>query len=80
MVINDHLEILQSRGHTGTFLELPTGKASLNLLKMARSGLQFELQGAIDEVRKTGIEAERHNVQFEGMGSQSKLPSASFLS
>jgi two-component system, chemotaxis family, CheB/CheR fusion protein len=68
VVINDHLEILQSRSHTGTFLELPTGNASLNLLKMARSGLQFELQGAIDEVRKTGIEAERHNIQFDGDG------------
>ena len=68
VVINDHLEILQSRGHTGTFLELPTGKASLNLLKMARSGLQFELQGAIDEVRKTGIEVERQKIQFDGDG------------
>jgi two-component system CheB/CheR fusion protein len=68
VVINDHLEILQSRSHTGTFLELPTGKASLNLLKMARSGLQFELQGAIDEVRKTGIEVERQNIQFDGDG------------
>ncbi len=65
VVINDHLEILQSRGRTGTFLELPTGKATLNLLKMARSGLQFDLQQAIDEVRKTGIEAERQNVQFD---------------
>ncbi len=68
VVINNHLEILQSRGRTGTFLELPTGKASLNLLKMARSGLQFELQGVIDEVRKTGIEAERQNVQFDWDG------------
>jgi len=69
VVVNDNLEILQSRGRTGIFLELPTGKASLNLLKMARSGLQFELQAALDEVRQTGVEAERHNVPFDGGGS-----------
>jgi two-component system, chemotaxis family, CheB/CheR fusion protein len=68
VVINDHLEILQSRGRTGTFLELPTGKASLNLLKMARPGLLFELQGAIDEARKKGIEAKRQNISIEGNG------------
>lgn len=68
VVINDQLEILQSRGRTGTFLELPTGKASLNLLKMARPGLLFELQSAIDEARKNGVEAKRENVHVESNG------------
>ena len=39
VLINEHLEILQTRGRTASFLELPSGKASLNLLKMARPGL-----------------------------------------
>ncbi len=59
VLINEHLEILQTRGRTASFLELPSGKASLNLLKMARPGLLFELQGAIDEARKQGFEAIR---------------------
>ena len=64
--INEHyLEILQTRGRTASFLELPSGKASLNLLKMARPGLLFELQGAIDEARKQGFEARRQNVRVE---------------
>jgi two-component system, chemotaxis family, CheB/CheR fusion protein len=65
VLINEHLEILQTRGRTASFLELPSGKASLNLLKMARPGLLFELQGAIDEARKQGFEARRQNVRVD---------------
>jgi two-component system, chemotaxis family, CheB/CheR fusion protein len=65
VVINDHLEILQSRGHTGPFLELAPGKASLNLLKMARSGLLFDLQNAVENARKSGTESERRAVRVE---------------
>jgi len=73
VVINDQLEILQSRGRTGAFLELPAGKASLNLLKMARPGLLFELQSAIDEVRKNGVEAKRVNVHIESNGNTRQI-------
>ncbi len=68
VVVNEQMEILQSRGRTGNFLELAPGKASLNLLKMARPGLLFELQNAIDEARKSGVEAVRSNVLVEGDG------------
>ena len=66
VVVNEQMEIVQSRGRTGNFLELAPGKASLNVLKMARPGLLFELQSAIDEAKKTGAEAQRHNVRVEG--------------
>ncbi|HEY1732584.1 MAG TPA: chemotaxis protein CheB [Terriglobales bacterium] len=68
VVVNDQLEIVQTKGHTGLFLELPTGKVSLNLLKMARPGLLFDLQSAIDEARKSGVDAIRPNVPMEGNG------------
>ena len=68
VVVNDQLEILQSRGRTGNFLELAPGKASLNLLKMARPGLLFELQSAIDEAKRSGVEVERRNLHVEGDG------------
>jgi two-component system CheB/CheR fusion protein len=71
VVVNEQLEILQSRGRTGTFLELPPGKASLNLLKMARPGLLFELQSAIDSARKNGVETQRENIHLENNGSSS---------
>jgi two-component system, chemotaxis family, CheB/CheR fusion protein len=78
VVVNDQLEILQSRGRTGNFLELPPGKASLNLLKMARPGLLYEMQSAIEEAKRTGFESERRNVHVEGDG-ESHLTSVRVL-
>ncbi len=68
VLINHQLEIIQTRGRTASFLELPPGKASLNLLKMARPGLLFELQSAIDEARKKGFEAIRRDVRVDEDG------------
>lgn len=62
-VINRNMEIVQFRGSTSLFLSHPAGKASLNILKMARPEFAFELRSAINSVfkkreplRKTGIE------------------------
>jgi len=68
VLVNDQLEIIQTKGHTGSFLELPAGKASLNLLKMARPGLLYELQNAIEEARKSGVDAVRPQVHVDGNG------------
>jgi two-component system CheB/CheR fusion protein len=69
VVVNDQLEIIQTRGHTGPYLELPTGKMSMNVLKMARPGLLFELQNALEETIKSGVEVVRPEVAVEGNGS-----------
>jgi two-component system CheB/CheR fusion protein len=42
------------RGSTGLFLEPAPGKASLNLLKMARPGLGFELRNLVYKATKSG--------------------------
>ena len=62
VVVNEHAEILQFRGITSAYLEAPPGKASHNILTMARSGLAFELRNALHKakgsreiVRKEGI-------------------------
>jgi len=68
VVISNQMEIVQTRGHTAAYLELPTGKASLNILKMARPGLLFELQSAIEEARKSGVESNRRDVTLESDG------------
>ena len=65
VVVNDNLEILQSRGKTSRFLELPTGKASLNLLKMARPGLLYELRTLIDKARKNSIPVTKDEISVE---------------
>jgi two-component system CheB/CheR fusion protein len=65
VVVNDHLEILQTRGRTSRYLELPTGKASLNLLKMARQGLLYELRSLLEKARKNGIPVSKGGVVLE---------------
>ncbi|HEY6348402.1 MAG TPA: chemotaxis protein CheB [Candidatus Angelobacter sp.] len=69
VVVNEHLDILQSRGHTGHFLELSPGRASLNLLRMARPGLLFELQQALEAARKSNQTVIRERVQLENSGN-----------
>ncbi|QKZ11793.1 CheR family methyltransferase [Spirosoma sp. KUDC1026] len=54
VVVNQDLEILQFRGSTGLFLEPAPGKASLNLLKMARPTLAFDLRSIIHKAQKAG--------------------------
>ncbi len=54
VVVNNDLDILRFRGSTSMFLEPSTGKASLNLLKMARPELVFELRNTVHKARQSG--------------------------
>jgi two-component system, chemotaxis family, CheB/CheR fusion protein len=53
VIVNGELEIIQFRGRTGAFLEPSPGKASLNILKMAREGMMTDLRNALDRAKKT---------------------------
>ncbi|RDI54987.1 chemotaxis protein CheB [Flavobacterium glaciei] len=62
-VVNKDMEIIQFRGSVSSYLEHSSGKASLNILKMARPEFAFELRNAINKaletkqtVYKSGIE------------------------
>lgn len=66
VIINHDMEILQFRGPTSLYLQNATGRASLNILKMAHPEITFELRNAIhhaiktkQKVHKTGIEMNR---------------------
>jgi two-component system CheB/CheR fusion protein len=68
-VVNKDMEILQFRGDVASYLEHSTGKASLNILKMARPEFAFELRNAIttvfetkQKVIKTGFEIKVQSV------------------
>jgi two-component system, chemotaxis family, CheB/CheR fusion protein len=65
VVVNDDLEIVQTRGRTSRYLELPTGRASLNLLKMARPGVLYELRALIEKARKNSIPVSKEGVVVE---------------
>lgn len=51
VVVNDQFDIVQFRGSTGEYLEPSPGKASLNVLKMAREGLAFEIRNALHKAK-----------------------------
>ncbi|HYB20295.1 MAG TPA: chemotaxis protein CheB, partial [Thermodesulfobacteriota bacterium] len=47
VIVNDKGEITYIHGQTGNYLEPSQGQPSLNILDMAREGLQFELRSAL---------------------------------
>jgi two-component system CheB/CheR fusion protein len=55
VLINAELEILQFRGQTSPYLEPSPGKASLNLLKMARVELRLELRSAVYSAKEQDL-------------------------
>ncbi|MCB1954477.1 MAG: PAS domain-containing protein [Rhodocyclaceae bacterium] len=52
VVVDDRNAVLFIHGRAGTFLEPAAGRASMNVLKMAREGLRVELASALREVAK----------------------------
>jgi two-component system, chemotaxis family, CheB/CheR fusion protein len=69
VVVNDQMEIVQFRGSTGNWLESSSGKPSLNILKMAREGLAFELRSAIHKVRTSNKPVIKENISMHFMGT-----------
>ena len=53
VIVNMDLDIVQFRGSTGMWLEPSPGKPNLNVIKMAREGLAFELRNVIHKVKTT---------------------------
>ncbi|MDB5257447.1 MAG: domain S-box protein [Chitinophagaceae bacterium] len=51
VIVNEQMEIVQFRGATGDWLESPSGKPSLNVLKMAKTGLAIDLRSALLKVK-----------------------------
>jgi two-component system CheB/CheR fusion protein len=52
VLINEQYEILHFIGQTDKYLAAPTGKASFNIIKMAREGLRYKLSTALHNAVK----------------------------
>ena len=52
VLVDGRMEIMQVRGSTSVYLEAPTGKATHNVLKMAREGLMLPLREALNQAKK----------------------------
>ena len=53
VVVNEQFDIVQFRGLTGEYLEPSPGLASLNVLKMAKETLSFEIRNALHKAKST---------------------------
>ncbi len=54
VIVDEAFTVLQYRGKTDPYLGVPSGKPSLNLLKMLRAELSAELRGAVRKAKRTG--------------------------
>jgi two-component system, chemotaxis family, CheB/CheR fusion protein len=63
-IINKNMEILQFRGSTDMYLRHPPGKATLNILKMARPEFSLELRSGITEALKTKEVVKRNGIEM----------------
>jgi two-component system CheB/CheR fusion protein len=70
VVINSMMEVVQFRGETTPYLAPAPGKPSLNLLKLARSGLALELRTLIGAARKKDAPVRKEGVPFDGNGQK----------
>tara|TARA_R110002096_G_scaffold408075_1_gene606931 strand:+ start:24643 stop:27531 length:2889 start_codon:yes stop_codon:yes gene_type:complete len=69
VIINDACNVVYIHGRTGKFLEPAEGKASVNIIEMARQGLRNELNAAIRQVSKNKLEAVYPRLRIENEGS-----------
>lgn len=70
VMINEQFDIVQFRGVTDPWFAPSPGKASLNVLKMAREGLGFELRNLLHLAKRTNETARKENVLFNSTGRQ----------
>jgi two-component system CheB/CheR fusion protein len=68
-VVVDHRgQIQQTHGRVGAYLELPPGRANLNVVDMAREGLRAPLVSALREITKAGATSVEKDVRLKTEG------------
>ncbi len=70
VVVNDQMEIVQFHGSTGVWLEPSPGKPSMNVLKMAREGLAFELRNALHKAKANNKPIVKQDIPIQFTGNQ----------
>jgi signal transduction histidine kinase len=68
VVVDAQMEILYVRGHTSSYLEQAQGRASLNLFRMAKAGLDLELRAALSKAKKSGRPVKKAGIQMSDHG------------
>jgi two-component system CheB/CheR fusion protein len=69
VLINKDLEILRFRGSTAAFFQPASGKASLNLMKMLKEELIFDMRGLLQKVKKTDSVVAKNDIHIDDRGN-----------
>ena len=73
VLVNKDLEILRFRGAVSKYLEPATGKASLNLMKMVKEDIAFELRTAVNQAKKQEKAIKKEGLQIRLNGFSKEL-------
>ena len=74
VVVNDELEVMEIRGKHRPYLDLPLGKVSFNLVRLIPdTGLFFEVEKLVQQVRKSGDPARQEHVPYDYDGTTGAL-------
>ncbi len=73
VVVNEAWDIVHFRSYTGNYLELSPGKPSLNILKLAKGGLSFELRNLLHKAKNESNSVSKENISFEINGEMSLI-------
>ena len=68
VVVNEHMEVLNVRGHTAPYLEMAPGPSSLHLMRMAREGLGLPLRDALLRAIQTDVPVILEDIPFRHDG------------
>lgn len=64
VLVDSRFDVVEFRGNTGMFLEPAPGRASLNLLRMARESFSTDLRGALQEAHSKGAPVRRDRIRL----------------
>lgn len=72
-VVSDRGDVVYIHGRTGAYLEPAAGQPRLNILDMAREGLQLELASALRQASTQDAEVTREGVRVRSNGSFTRV-------
>jgi two-component system CheB/CheR fusion protein len=73
VIVDRTAQVIQFRGHTGPYLEPASGEPSLNVLKMARSGLLHSLRSALQQARRRHRVVRKNRVTVQRNGDWAEI-------
>jgi two-component system, chemotaxis family, CheB/CheR fusion protein len=73
LIIDERMNVLQSRGQTSTFLDLTPGAVSWNLLRVLRDGIAIEVRTAVQRAIRDNVPATEITVIVDEQSGEQRI-------